>query len=44
MRLHCNDFEEKSKKNAILDLKYKCCYAQVLEPGFAEFENFIFLF
>ena len=32
LSLNFNDYEEKSEKNAILVLKYKCCYAQVLEP------------
>ena len=27
--LHFNDYEEISKKNAYLVLKYKCCCAQV---------------
>ena len=43
MSLHFNDYEEKSEINAFFGLKYKYCYAQVLEPGFEEFENFIFV-
>ena len=43
MSLHFNDYEVKPKTNAFLVFKYKYYYAQVLKPGFEEFENFIFV-
>ena len=29
--LHFNDYEEKSEIKCFLVLKYKCCYAEVLD-------------
>ena len=34
MSVHFNDYVEKSEKKLFFVLKYKYCYAQVLEPDF----------